>query len=160
MSSLFICLFIVSCFFAGGIIEFLRIGLIRQRPRQPRDGIWRSARYSMLYGLIIGGSVGSIAFIITQLLQFGLKTTPWFAIAIGITSGLNVWLFCSLYNGVYILIQYYVLCSYLKKTGITAKKLPIILDIAVQCRLLSCINNSFRFSHRGLFNYFLSYPHE
>ncbi len=105
----------------------------------------------------LGGGTGSIAFLITQSLQFGLKSSQGFAIAIGISSGLYVWLFCSLLNGGYTFLQYYVLRSILKKAGAIPKELPSILNVAVQCRLLCLINSSFMFPHRWLRNYFASH---
>lgn len=157
LSGFLIGIFAVICIFAGGIVGALRIGLVRHHPRRPQDGIWRSARHGMLYGLLLGGGVGSIVFIITQSLQFGLKSSQWFAMALGISCGLNIWLFCSLINGGYALLQQYVILSLLKKAGVTPKELPVLLNVAVQCRLLCFINSSFMFPHRWLLNYFASH---
>jgi len=149
-------IYALICFFGGVIIEVLRIGLVRPHIRRPQDSVWRFARQGMLYGLLLGGGTGSIAFLIAQSLQFGLGRFRWFPIAIGISSGLYVWLFCSLMNGGYTLLQYYVLRSFLKKAGVVPKELPSILNVAVQCRLLCLINGSFMFPHRWLLNYFAS----
>lgn len=156
LSGFFIGILAVISFLAGGGAGALRIGLVRHYHRRPQDGIWRSARHGMLYGLLLGGGVGSIAFIITQSLQFGLKSSQWFAVALGISSGLNIWLLCSLINGGYALLQQYVIRSLLKKAGVTPKELPVLLNVAVQCRLLCLINSSFMFPHRWLLNYFAS----
>jgi hypothetical protein len=111
----------------------------------------------MLYGLFLGGGTGSIAYLITESLQPGLKSSQGFAIAIGISTGLYVWLLCSLMNGGYTLLQHYVLRSVLKKEGAIPKDLPATLNVAVQCRLLCLINSSFMFPHRWLRNYFASH---
>jgi hypothetical protein len=150
-------IFALICIFGGGMIGALRIGLVKGHIRRPQDNLWRSARYGMLYGLLLGGATGSIAFLITESLQSGLKSSQGFAIAIGISSGLYVLLLCSLMNGGYTLLQYYVLRSLLKKAGAIPKKLPAILNVAVQCRLLCLINSSFMFPHRWLLHYFASY---
>jgi DNA polymerase III delta prime subunit len=150
-------IFALVCLFGGGMIGALRIGLVRRHVRRPQDSVWRSARQGMLYGLLLGGGTGSIAFLITESLQFGLKSSQGFAIAIGIGSGLYVWLLCSLMNGGYTLLQYYVLRSLLKKAGAIPHELPLILNVAVQCRLLCLVNSSFMFPHRWLRNYFASH---
>lgn len=149
-------IYALICLFGGGIIGALRIGLVRCHVRRPQDSVWRSACRGMLYGLLLGGGTGSIVFLIAQSLQFGLKSSQGFSIAIGISSGLYVWLFCSLLNGGYTLLQYIVLCSLLKKAGAIPKGLPSILNVAVQCRLLCLINGRFMFPQRWLRNHFAS----
>jgi len=149
-------IYALICLFGGGIVEVLRIGLVRRHVRRPQDSVWRSARHGMLYGLLLGGGIGSIAFLIIQPLQFGLKSSQGFAIAIGVSSGLYVRLFCSLLNGGYTLLQHYVLRSVLQKAGVIPKGLPSILSVAVQCRLLCLINGRFMFPQRWLRNHFAS----
>ena len=160
LSGFFISIFAAMCLFAGGSAGALRIGLVRHHPSRPRHGIWRSARHGILYGLILGGGIGSLAFGITHSLQFGFKFHVGFAIALGISCGLNIWLFCSLINGGYALLQHYVLRSLLKKAGLTPGELPALLNIAVRCRLLCLVNSSFMFPHRWLLDYFASRVHD
>ena len=160
LSAFFISIFAVICLLAGAGAGALRIGIVRHHSRRPRDGIWRSARHGMLYGLFLGGGIGGLAFGITESLQFGFKFSGWFAIALGISCGLNVWLYCSLINGGYALIQHYVLRSLLKKFGLTPGKLPTLLNIAVHCRLLCLVNSSFMFPHRWLNDYFASHTYK
>lgn len=157
LSGLLLSLFAVVCLLVGGSAGALKIGLVKRPPRRPKDGIWRSARSGMRYSLLFGGVIGGLAFGITQLLQFGLQFTPWFAIALGTGIGFNVWLFYSLINGGYALLQHYVLRSLLKKAGLVPGDLPALLNIAVRCRLLCLINSSFMFPHRWLQDYFASY---
>ena len=152
---LFLSIFAVLCLFVGGSVGAVRIGLVR-RPPHPKDSIWRPARHGMLYGLLLGAGVGITAFGMTSSLQFGLRESQWFAIARGVTTGLNFWLFCSLINGSYTLIQHYVLRSHFKKSRIVPGDLSDILDMAVGCRLLCLVNSSFMFPHRWLLDYFAS----
>lgn len=156
LSGLLLSIFAIVCFLAGGGAAALKIGLGKRPPRRPKDGIWRSARYGMLYSLLSAGVIGGFAFGMTQLLQFGLQFSPWFAIALGSSLGFNVWLFYSLINGGYALLQHYVLRSLLKKAGLVPGDLPVLLNVAVRCRLLCLINSSFMFPHRWLLDYFAS----
>lgn len=125
----------ISLFF--GLLAWLTTGTIKLRTT-PNQGIWRSARYTLLSCAIGGG----IALVIKYTSEPGLIT------------GLTFWLIMALRLGYAACVQHLVLRCLLVLSRATPRKYVRFLNYAADRILLRKAGGSYSFVHPLLMTYF------
>ena len=127
---------------------------------RPNQGIQRSARNSILVGLI-GGLVSALLVgLVVELLALlssgrlvgGLLDGPLAGLLAGLISGLSI----GLSNGGTASIQHVVLRTFLWRAGYTPWNYARFLDYAAERILLRKVGGGYIFIHRLLLDYFAS----
>jgi predicted lipid-binding transport protein (Tim44 family) len=136
--------------FIGGLIGGLSSDLLdRQILTKPNQGIQRSARNSILVGLI-GGLVSGLLVGLVVGLRYGLVVGLLFGLLFGPISGLSI----GLSNGGAASIQHAVLRTFLWRAGYTPWNYSRFLDHAAERILLRKVGGGYIFLHRLLLDYF------
>ncbi len=136
--------------FIGGLIGGLSSDLLdRQILTKPNQGIQRSARNSILVGLI-GGLVSGLLVGLVVGLRYGLVVGLLGGLLGGPISGLSI----GLSNGGAASIQHAVLRTFLWRAGYTPWNYSRFLDHAAERILLRKVGGGYIFLHRLLLDYF------
>jgi len=126
---------------------------------RPNEGIIRSAKNSLVAGLIsgpVGGIVSGVAIALAFMVIAGLSGWPFlgagFALVLGIEFALQVFM---AYGG-FPILEHYMLRWYLWRNGDLPLNPVPFLDHAAERILLRKIGGGYMFSHRLLLDYFAS----
>ena len=175
VSPFFVLIFVLNASLIFGLSYWLLFGLFRgissnvldaQKRVKPNQGIWRSARNS----IVIGISTGLVSWFICSLsytFSFGLLYSPGNGLEIGIMDGksialllgFSVGLLCGLLNDGLACIQHCILRLLLWRSSSIPWNYPAFLDYAAEHILLRKVGGGYIFIHRLLLEYFESlYP--
>jgi hypothetical protein len=137
-----------------------------QKRVKPNQGIWRSARNSIIIGIISGlvsWFVCSLSYTFSYVLLFGPGPGLGVGISIGksiaLLLGLSVGLLCGLLTGGLACIEHCILRLLFWRTTSIPWNYPAFLDYAAERILLRKVGGGYIFIHRLLLEYFESlYP--
>ena len=160
----------------GGILGLLVFGLgtslSRQQPIErtafsPNEGIWRSAKNGLVFGLLGGlffGLIGGLGAGLGVGLPGGLNARSGIGLlgglgaglVVGLLGGLFFGLLSGLFFGLDAFLAHFILRFWLWRTSPLPWKLATFLDEAVERLLLRNVGGGYIFVHRLLSDYFAS----
>jgi len=138
----------------GGLLGGLFVGIVsgfsneqldKQLLVKPNQGIWQSARHSVLICLLIW-SLFWLIFVLLSVLAF--------KIVIGLVFGLFLGLIFGLLNGGIACLEHIILRLYLCRIGVAPWNYPRFLDYAATLIFLRKVGGGYLFTHRLLMDYF------
>jgi hypothetical protein len=138
----------------AGLVRWLRGGwssevMDKSNLVKPNQGIWRSARNSVLVGLIAGVAIGSVFGVIVGLI-LGLNNGLISALVAGVVFGVVV----GFQHGGRAYVEHFVLRLFLWYAGHMPLNYPHFLDYATERILLRKVGGGYIFIHRLLREYF------
>jgi serine/threonine protein kinase/DNA polymerase III delta prime subunit len=142
----------LSFWFLLGLFQGVSSETIEDHHRVvPNQGIRRSARNSLVFGLISTAIVWSICG-----LSVGLISGPSVGLISGLSVGLSAGLLAGLLNGGLACLRHGVIRLLLCRSQAIPWNYPRFLDSAAECILLRKVGGSYIFVHRLLLEYFAS----
>lgn len=120
---------------------------------KPNRGIWRSARYAMIFWLLLE-SFGALFFGLLFGLSFGLPFTLRIGLPVGLLIGLPVGIVGGLLYGGIAFFQHFILRWFLWRAGYMPWNYARFLDYATDRIFLRKVGGGYTFVHRLLLEHF------
>jgi eukaryotic-like serine/threonine-protein kinase len=132
----------------GGLTHY---ALDNKRFENPNEGVWRSARYGVLFGIVGGCTVG-----LTIGLTLGLLVSPAVGIATGLSNAISAGEIIGLRIGGFAWLHHMTIRLILWRSRCIPWDYLRFLDYAVDLVLLQRVGGGYAFPHRVLLEHFAS----